>query len=69
MKSRLLLWLLWIGCFFAPLLSSCHDDAADGGGRKKKAVVNYKVAVIMPGLQMNRWQLTAQWALDLIREA
>lgn len=48
---------------FVTMLSSCHDDSDDTKGNKKE-VLTYKVAVIMPGSQQERWEQTANWALE-----
>ena len=48
------------------LFAACHDDPADaeGGRQKNQKTETYKVAVILPGSQQERWERTAEWALE-----
>ena len=56
-------WLVWL--FVAALaLVSCADDDGDGSGGG--TVTTYKVAVIMPGSEQERWSRVAEWALENI---
>ena len=52
-----------------PFLSSCHDDDDEADETQGIQTNTYKIAVIMPGDQMDRWKFTADWALRNIQTA
>ena len=60
MKKISFLYLLFFVFFF----SSCREDAEGTGKGRGQKVLTYKVAVIMPASQQERWERTAQWALE-----
>lgn len=59
---------IWIAALItAFLITACHDD--DNMPAEKTNTTTYKVAVIMPADEQERWERTAQWALDYIDKA
>ena len=59
--SKLYKYFMLLAAIAVPLLSSCRDD--DDEDSQSKETVTYKVAVIMPGSQQERWSNVAEWAL------
>ena len=51
----------------AYVLAACSDN--DGGAPAAGRTTTYKVAVIMPATEQERWERTAAWALDNINKA
>ena len=65
MKKISFLYILF--CIIS--LTSCREDTTGTGDGRQQHVLTYKVAVIMPASQQERWERTAQWALENLEEA
>ena len=63
--SKLYKYFMLLAAIAVPLLSSCRDD--DDEDSQSQETVTYKVAVIMPGSQQERWSNVAEWALENLK--
>ena len=60
-------WLRIVGLCLCAVMAACSSD--DSNSSSSVTTHTYKVAVLMHASESERWQRTAQWALENIAEA